>query len=413
MSELMMSDLYEITTSYPIDNVHYRSINLLYQPLVGNQATSLYLSLWAELDQLSLTKSMCLISRLTKMTMLSLKEIQEALSKLEGIGLLNKYYKDNTYLYELLLPLTPAKFFTHQILNTLFYKIMGKEDYQRSLICFKVAKFDKNTYKDLTSSFNDVFDLDLLRDGNPIISEDNYLHKESKIIEDNYQLELFYQGLKDYQIKQNIITVDDESIIKQLGILYKINNIDMLSMVKQSIHDDKLDHQLLTKECRDYFDLKMPEIFTNIYHKQGMQHRSNTNKGDMKEHIDYLENITPHKLLKDKQGGKEPVKRDLMVIESVMTTLGLEPGVVNVLIELALSQCDNTLPRNFMEAVGSKWKRKKVNTVVEAIDESKEYLKAKNFDKPVWSISNDETKVFEDELKVDEEELEALLAKYD
>lgn len=42
-----------------------------------------------------------------------------------------------------------------------------------------------------------------------------------------------------------------------------------------------------------------------------------------------------------------------------MTSLYLEPGVMNVLIELTLSQCDNALSRAFMQARASQWKRKK------------------------------------------------------
>ena len=57
MNELMMSDLYMVNANYPLDSIHMRTIQLLYQPLVGNTACSLYLTLYAELDQLSLTKA--------------------------------------------------------------------------------------------------------------------------------------------------------------------------------------------------------------------------------------------------------------------------------------------------------------------------------------------------------------------
>ena len=85
MSELMMSDLYTVNASYPLDSIHMRSIQLLYQPLIGNNACGLYLSLYAELDQLSLTKALSLHSRLTKITGLSLTELNEASLKLEAI----------------------------------------------------------------------------------------------------------------------------------------------------------------------------------------------------------------------------------------------------------------------------------------------------------------------------------------
>ena len=102
MNGSMMSDLYTVNANYPLDSIHMRSISLLYQPLIGNMACSLYLSLYAELDQLTLTKAPSLFSRLTKITGLSLAEINEASLKLEAIGLLAKYKKDiekNLFIY--------------------------------------------------------------------------------------------------------------------------------------------------------------------------------------------------------------------------------------------------------------------------------------------------------------------------
>src|SRR5699024_1494848 len=117
MNELMISDLYTVNATYPLDSIHLKTINLLYQPLIGNQACSLYLTLYSELDQLSLTKAASLHQRLSKLTGFSLIEIKEASLKLEAIGLMAKYVKDDDnkriYCYSLKSPLTPAKFFNH------------------------------------------------------------------------------------------------------------------------------------------------------------------------------------------------------------------------------------------------------------------------------------------------------------
>ena len=47
----------------------------------------------------------------------------------------------------------------------------------------------------------------------------------------------------------------------------------------------------------------------------------------------YLDSITPYELLRDKQGGKEPVFHDLKIVETLMTQLALQPAVVNVILE--------------------------------------------------------------------------------
>ena len=412
MNELMMSDLYMVNANYPLDSIHMRTIQLLYQPLVGNTACSLYLTLYAELDQLSLTKATSLFSRLTKISGLSLTQINEASKKLEAIGLLERYKKDvdNNRIYHFIIktPLSPSKIFNHVILGPLLLQRLGKEDLYRTKLCFKSSTFD---FENITAKFTDVFDINMLEGSKEVLVEKNYFGNDYGKIDGDYDLELFYQGLKDYQIKRSVITSDDETLIKQLGIMYRINSLDMQGLVKDSIKNDKISKQLLIKNCRDYYDIAMPEKFEEIYHKQAAIHKSSSNNDLLNAHIQYLESVNPYQLLKDKQGGREPLKHDLQIVESIMTSLYLQPGVVNVLIELTLSQCDNVLSRAFMQTRASQWKRKKIETVKEALDEAKLYLKYRRNDDVDDDIKDDVSMVNND--SVDETELNEFLSQFE
>ena len=415
MNELMMSDLYMVNANYPLDSIHMRTIQLLYQPLVGNTACSLYLTLYAELDQLSLTKATSLFSRLTKISGLSLTQINEASKKLEAIGLLERYKKDvdNNRIYHFIIktPLSPSKIFNHVILGPLLLQRLGKEDLYRTKLCFKSSTFDFSDYENITAKFTDVFDINMLEGSKEVLVEKNYFGNDYGKIDGDYDLELFYQGLKDYQIKRSVITSDDETLIKQLGIMYRINSLDMQGLVKDSIKNDKISKQLLIKNCRDYYDIAMPEKFEEIYHKQAAIHKSSSNNDVLNAHIQYLESVNPYQLLKDKQGGREPLKHDLQIVESIMTSLYLQPGVVNVLIELTLSQCDNVLSRAFMQTRASQWKRKKIETVKEALDEAKLYLKYRRNDDVDDDIKDDVSMVNND--SVDETELNEFLSQFE
>lgn len=415
MNELMMSDLYMVNANYPLDSIHMRAIQLLYQPLIGNTACSLYLTLYAELDQLSLTKATSLFSRLTKISGLSLTQINEASKKLEAIGLLERYKKDvdNNRIYHFVIktPLSPSKIFNHVILGPLLLQRLGKEDLYRTKLCFKSSTFDFSDYENITAKFTDVFDINMLEGSKEVLVEKNYFGNDYGKIDGDYDIELFYQGLKDYQIKRSIITSDDETLIKQLGIMYRINALDMQGLVKDSIKNDKISKQLLIKNCRDYYDIAMPEKFEEIYHKQAAIHKSSSNNDLLNAHIQYLESVNPYQLLKDKQGGREPLKHDLQIVESIMTSLYLQPGVLNVLIELTLSQCDNVLSRAFMQTRAAQWKRKKIETVKEAMDEAKLYLKYRRNDDVDDDLKDDVSMVNND--SVDETELNEFLSQFE
>lgn len=415
MNELMMSDLYMVNANYPLDSIHMRAIQLLYQPLIGSTACSLYLTLYAELDQLSLTKATSLFSRLTKISGLSLTQINEASKKLEAIGLLERYKKDvdNNRIYHFVIktPLSPSKIFNHVILGPLLLQRLGKEDLYRTKLCFKSSTFDFSDYENITAKFTDVFDINMLEGSKEVLVEKNYFGNDYGKIDGDYDIELFYQGLKDYQIKRSIITSDDETLIKQLGIMYRINALDMQGLVKDSIKNDKISKQLLIKNCRDYYDIAMPEKFEEIYHKQAAIYKSSSNNDLLNAHIQYLESVNPYQLLKDKQGGREPLKHDLQIVESIMTSLYLQPGVVNVLIELTLSQCDNVLSRAFMQTRAAQWKRKKIETVKEAMDEAKLYLKYRRNDDVDDDLKDDVSMVNND--SVDETELNEFLSQFE
>ena len=416
MKKLLTSDVYQ-GSSYMLDLTGYKTVLQLYQPLIGMEATALYLTLNSELDQMTLTKSPSLISRLCKLSGFSLNSLQESFDKLEAVGLVCSYVKqtnDNRYLFDLKMPLSPQEFINHQILNRLL-KDRLKDEYEKTIAIFQTYNVNLNDYQEMTASFTDVFEIH--HHEKNILKEKKYKQKIHNSIENSYDLTLFYQGIENLQLSKKMFDQEDEKIIQQLGILYHINALDMQDLVKQSMIENHLNSRLLAQNCRNYYDLKMPEKFTEVFHKQSPLLQSEKHgESSLQKHIYYLENISPYDLLKDKMGGKEPLKRDLQVVESVLTTLQLEPGVVNVLIETTLQKCNQSLPKNFIEALGSQWKRKKIKTVQEAIEEGKAYLKYQNQQHHDWDDFTKDIQIVSQEKStadnIDEDAL-AMLEKYD
>ena len=400
-----------------LDLTGYKTVLQLYQPLIGMEATALYLTLNSELDQMTLTKSPSLISRLCKLSGFSLNSLQESFDKLEAVGLVCSYVKqtnDNRYLFDLKMPLSPQEFINHQILDRLL-KDRLKDEYEKTIAIFQTYNVNLNDYQEMTASFTDVFEIH--HHEKNILKEKKYKQKIQNSIENSYDLTLFYQGIENLQLSKKMFDQEDEKIIQQLGILYHINALDMQDLVKQSMIENHLNSRLLAQNCRNYYDLKMPEKFTEVFHKQSpLLQSEKQGESSLQKHIYYLENISPYDLLKDKTGGKEPLKRDLQVVESVLTTLQLEPGVVNVLIETTLQKCNQSLPKNFIEALGSQWKRKKIKTVQEAIEEGKAYLKYQNQQHHDWDDFTKDIQIVSQEKStadnIDEDAL-AMLEKYD
>ena len=137
-TDLKKYDIYQIKRKGIISDYDQKLVIRLYQPLIGTIATMLYLTL---LNEISLGKEVS--DNLTHERLLSLMQIKiddfiEARKKLESIGLLKTFIKENkdqislTYLYSLNSPKSPKKFFEDPILSNLLLKSLGENEYYRT-----------------------------------------------------------------------------------------------------------------------------------------------------------------------------------------------------------------------------------------------------------------------------------------
>ena len=118
---LYPADIYQIIDRSLFGEHDKLVLNMLYMPIIGNDAVSLYLKLLSEVPNFSYISSEYSHHHLMTSMSLTLDTIKEARLKLEGIGLLKTYYMEselNYYIYELYSPLSANEFLSHPILPT-------------------------------------------------------------------------------------------------------------------------------------------------------------------------------------------------------------------------------------------------------------------------------------------------------
>ena len=369
--ELLASSQYGIKCNYPLEITQVKTLNMLYQPLVGHEGVSLYLTLASDVKQLSLCKATALVSRVLKITGMSLKSFNDALKKLEALKLVTTYlYQDDQrYLFEINPPLEPLKFFENSILNTLLKERLGEDDYAKTVLNYKIPIIKESTYQDVSARFGDVFELVMQGEQFQAKPKSIINKPQNRIFDWDYQS--FEQELANYQIPAKIITAKVKERIIQLGHLYRVDALTMLSIVRQAIHDEKIDLEMVATLAQNHYELVEPATIENVYRYAPV---TPGNLGEVKDkHLYYLKTASPFEVLQDHQGGVEPVKRDLQVVESVMSSLQLNVEVMNVLIEFTLMVCDNKIVKAFMETHGASWRRSKIETAQDAIAKAREY----------------------------------------
>ena len=176
---ILPADTYTVINKTVIKSLDRKLITMLYQPIIGYSATSLYFTLIDDLDKKELISEDLQHHHLMSTMQLKLEDIVIARKKLEAVGLLKTYVKNDTvnhYVYQLYSPISASEFLNHPVLNIVLYNNLGKKEYDRIVDYFKVPKFNIKDYSDITSSFSDVF---TSVSGNVLIENDNIMHEET------------------------------------------------------------------------------------------------------------------------------------------------------------------------------------------------------------------------------------------
>lgn len=425
---LLPADIYQVVNKSMLDESDKLVLNMLYMPIIGNNAVSLYSTLYNELKASSFISNEIPHHHLISCMSLSLQEIKEARIKLEGIGLLKTYYMEgnvNSYVYELYSPLSANEFFSHPIFNMVLYNNVGKEEYNRLVSYFKMPTINLKGYIDITTPFDMTFKS---KNYTPMEVEQNIVKKEKLKL--NYELDFDFDTLVSSMPKNifnpKTLTKTNKELIVNLAFLYDLDPITMADIVKTALNEKGLiDTNELRKNTRKYYQFnngnKLPSLIFRSQPEYLKSHEGdNSKRGRI---IKVFENTNPYNFLKSKYKGARPTDRDMRVLELLLVDLKLNPAVVNVLIDYVLKSNNNKLVKSYVETIAGQWKRVGVETAEEAMTlaekehnkkmKSKVTLKeskVKNEEKvPVWFDKKIEK---EDVTEEERRELESLLKEY-
>ncbi|MBM7692852.1 replication initiation and membrane attachment protein [Peribacillus deserti] len=390
--QILPIDRYEVCASGLIHAYDRKVLALLYQPLIGPVCFSLYLTLLSELEDNRLWSASSSHHALMSTMAVNLREIFEARTKLEGIGLLKAWKRkegeESSFIYELMPPLSPKAFFTDGMLNIYLYKKVGKIQYAKLKKTFSDQCISHEHFQDVTKSFHEVFISDhseslyLPEDA----VEDMSLEEEKQFItrssaeqisgfEGYFDFELLFSGLKDSFISIKAFTPKVRETIAKLSFLYGIDSLNMKNLLLDVIDSsDEIDVEELRKRARDWYQIEynaqLPSLSSHVQPPQ-LHTQSAEPKTPEEKHIRYLENVSPRQRLIDLSGGAEPSRSDLQIIEDILLNQQLTPGVTNVLIEYVMMKSDMRLSKAYVEKIAGHWARKGIKTVKEAMDLAK------------------------------------------
>ncbi|WP_416827675.1 replication initiation and membrane attachment family protein [Ectobacillus polymachus] len=395
--DLLPVDRYRVYTSGLLHSYDRKILTMLYQPLIGSKAFSLYMTLWGELEQdFDPLQEQTHHSLMLNMHM-SLPDIHKERMKLEGIGLLKVLMKktsdERTFLYELQAPLTPKQFFDDIVLNIFLYNRLGITKYNWAKKYFFQSEMDQHEYSDITKSFNDIFQSFTPTQLTQYKSEIEQIDMEPaigrassgspQVFNDFFDFPLFLEGISNTMIPRRAITEEVQETILKLAYVYQLDHVTMKKVVMDAliIGQDKIDIELLRKCARDWYQYEhsneLPVLSDRVQPVALQEMRDKVPQTKQDQLIKVLEEVSPKELLTELSGGALPAASDLRIIEDIMINQNLSPGVINVLIYYVMLRMDMKIQKSYVEKIAAHWARKHISTVRDAmslaIQEQRQY----------------------------------------
>lgn len=367
MKDLRMQDSYIVQTSGQLTMEKLSVLTFLYQPLMNAHTYSLYLTLYYEALLNQRLKAPSTLYRILKMTSLDLESFKDSIYFLEGLGLLKTFENNqNTapmYIFEVKMPLPPLNFYDHPVFSFMLMDALGKEDYEKTKFSFTHIKLNLTDYTNTTHRFDEVFHVDYkhrLKVKGNLKLERGYQAPKTQ-----YDLDLFMQGIKDYQLPTKLFTPRLLNTIKQFGALYNISPITMRELVYDVYHDGIVDEEDLKERCRRFYEnenRQLKEVSQTSSKEEAWKMQANT--------------LSVHDYLQARQHQIPPTQYELEMINKIMVEQQLSSSVMNILIDTVLKLNQGRLPRNHMESLASYFVRNHVTDLDEAIESSRKYVKS-------------------------------------
>ena len=384
---ILPADTYVVVNKSIIDSEDRKILSMLYQPIIGPLPIMLYFSLWSDLDKSEIISNEYTHHHLITNMHMTLEEIIEARHKLEAIGLLKTFYKEeniNNYIYQLFSPINAHDFFNHPILNVVLYNNLGKKEYEHLKSYFKIPRINTSNYEDITVSFSDVFTSVPLTSYDVLNNDIRKKNIQKLNIDTNFDFDFLKASLPNSIDKDKLFTKEIKSLILELSFLYHLDVIKIKDIIPTCINErGNINKEELRKTCRNYYQFDNHGLLPSVVYDTQPEYLKKP-EGDTSKRAKMIytfETITPYELLKSKNNGNEPTSRDLKLAEDLVITYGLKIGVVNVLIDYILKTNNNRLTRNHAETIAGQWQRQKIETVDDAMKtaekEHKKYRKAK------------------------------------
>ena len=383
MTDVLPADTFIVCNKTVLNESDRKILMLLYQPIIGSQAISLYYTFWSYLDKTEVISNEWTHHHLLKNMMVRTSEFLESKVKLEAVGLIKTYLKKgdvNNYIYEMYSPVSASEFINNPLLSTALFNELGKLEYERVINYFKIPKVNLKEYEDVTSKFSDVFAFSNINFTDNLIYDIKKSNYRKLEILSKIDINTILSLISDDLLNKKSITKETKDFLYKISFIYNYDNDNMIELIRNSISEKHtIDKKLLQENASKYYKYdnmgKLPSIIYKNQPEYLRKENLDTSKKSRMIHL--FETTSPYDFINSKYKTGNPTSSDLSIISYLLIDLDLKPGVVNVLVDYVLRINNNKLIKAFVETVASQWSKSGIETVEDAMKIAEEEYKKK------------------------------------
>ena len=387
-----------------LSSLQLQALIQLYQPIIGKDALALYLTLYnmpLEAVQWSQTR---IHSELFTILNMGVPQTNDARMKLEAIGLMRTYrdsssqadINNQSFLYDLQLPLDFKQFMDHSLLSTLLFEQIGDQSFNQLLRAWRIDKLDTHRYIEITTNFDQVFQpLSSQATYNAIQEEMGYeafRHQQAELFQaqviDTFDYSTFLKHLMNEAINHSDLTQALKEEVLAIHTIYGLNEWEMVELVRLAINQTT--GHIETFQLKDIASKRSfhqqkskaqstpPDAPIEQERKQALAREYPQLSSDEIDLIYVSEQIPCDVFVKRIKQMKKGFATDqeLFYVKDLLEKSQLNQSVINILVYYLLVIQD--MPNVFkgaLERIASEWQQKSIETGAQALEEIKEQQK--------------------------------------
>lgn len=324
---------YEVENNIVLSNLQIDSLILMYQPVIGSNAISLYFTL-NKLFAYTNYSNLCLYVGL------DIEKLEHSIIMLERYRLIKTFKKtdEDYYLHVLNGPLLPIDFLSHYVYGLELRKNIGNHNFNLLNEKYGLKHVDKSDFSEITEK--KIFNVNQYNEKD--LKEVLKVKGGNIVLPTQFNYDLFLQDATNLQFPHVLRTKENLSLIGELALLYGISEKRMQTLVYRSI---------------DYKNQK--------FESSKLIDRVRREKVIIDETLNKYE-LPPIAFLQLLQNGAAVSNYNKQLLEQLVNDMLLKAPVVNRLVEHIMETQNNRLVKNYVLQVATTWKAYDIRSLKQA-----------------------------------------------